>query len=141
MSKKILLTVEDIITSSQSYPERAKSEELTEEVLNNINKLVNILNEVLNDLGVESVKVSSGFRPSSVNSKIANAAKRSNHQTGKAVDLIDDKNQSLCKLFTQEVLEKYNLYREDSDYTKGKWTSWVHLQFEPTKSGRRIFRP
>ena len=138
---KELVSFNDYVTASGKYPERLKSEELTKEVQDNIVKLLKVVNRALNDLGVESVKVSSGFRPSEVNSAISNAAKRSAHQSGEAVDLLDDKDQSLCKLFTKDVLERYNLYREDSDYTKGKNSNWPHVQIRPTKSGKRIFQP
>lgn len=139
--KKPIITKNDVITSSGAYPERAKSKELTPQVIENIEKLVEVVNEVLQELGIESVKITSGFRPSEVNSTISNAAKKSAHMTGEAIDILDDKDQTIAKLFTIEVLERFNLYREDYDYTKGKWTNWTHLQIRPTASGKRIFKP
>ena len=135
------ITRNDVITASGAYPERANSPELTEEVKDNIDELIEKVNALLADLGVKSVKLSSGFRPSAVNAKIANAAKKSNHSIGKALDIMDDKNQSLAKKVTIELLEKHDLYMEDPAYTKGKSTNWVHLQTPKTKSGKRVFIP
>ena len=115
--------------------------ELTEQIKENANKLLNKVNLLLAELGYKSCKVSSGWRPPSLNKTVTNAAKASAHQTGEAIDLLDDSNQSLIKLITKELLEKYDLYREDGDFTKGKYTNWCHLQTRPTKSGNRIFKP
>lgn len=138
---KEIISVNDVITSGNTYPERAKSSELTQQVIDNITELLKRVNLALSDLGIKEAKVSSGFRPSSVNNKVSNAAKRSSHMSGEALDILDDKNQSLCKLFTKDILEKYDLYREDSDYTVGKFTNWCHLQTRKTGSGNRIFKP
>lgn len=136
-----MIILQDYITSSNRYPKRAESEELTDQVKSNAEELLKRVNALLKELGVEKVSISSGFRPSDVNNKITNAAKRSAHQSGEALDILDDKNQTLCKKITKELLEKYDLYREDSDYTIGKNSNWTHLQTRPTKSGKRIFRP
>lgn len=135
------ITRNDVITASGSYPERAKSPELTDEVKSNIDDLVTRVNALLADIGVKSAKLSSGFRPSAVNAAIANAAKKSNHSIGKALDIIDDKNQSLAKKITIPLLEKHGLYMEDMKHTIGKNTNWLHLQTTKTKSGKRIFIP
>lgn len=136
-----MIILQDYITSSNRYPKRAESEELTDQVKSNAEELLKRVNALLKELGVSKVSISSGFRPSDVNNKITNAAKRSAHQSGEALDILDDKNQTLCKKITKELLEKYDLYREDSDYTIGKNDNWVHLQTRPTKSGKRIFQP
>lgn len=138
---KPIITLEDYITSSGRYPERANSPELTEEVKSNAIKLLNKVNTALKELGITKVSVSSGFRTSASNSSLSNSAKKSNHLIGCAIDLVDDANQTLCKLFTKDFLIKHDLYREDSDFTKGKVTNWLHLQTTPTKSGSRIFKP
>ena len=136
-----MIILQDYITSSNRYPKRAESEELTDQVKSNAEELLKRVNALLKELGVSEVSISSGFRPSDVNNKITNAAKRSAHQSGEALDILDDKNQTLCKKITKELLEKYDLYREDSDYTIGKYSNWTHLQTRPTKSGKRIFKP
>jgi uncharacterized protein YcbK (DUF882 family) len=135
------ITRNDVITASGSYPERLKSKELTQEVTDNIDKLIIPVNNLLAELGIKSVKISSGFRPSAINAAVANAAKKSAHQSGEAVDIIDDKGQSLAKKITLKLLEKYDLYMEDPAYTIGKNTNWVHLSTRKTRSGKRIFIP
>ena len=136
-----LITLEQYLTASGSYPDRATHKELTKEYVENAKKLLKVVNQALKDLGIKSVRVSSGFRPSSVNKTTKGAAKVSSHLSCEAIDLVADKNQSLCKLFTNEVLEKYNLFREDSDATIGKVSNWCHLQTRKTSSGKRIFNP
>lgn len=136
-----ILSTRDILTSSGKYPERLDSQELTENVKANAEELRRRVNLALEYVGVLEADVSSGFRPSKVNANTPNSATKSAHMTCEAVDLIDDADQTLCKLFTKEVLEKFDLYREDSDFTKGKNTNWCHLQSRKTKSGRRIFKP
>lgn len=136
------ITLNEYLTSSNRYPDRAKSKEVTSEVIANAEKLLKAVNALLEDLKWSTpVSVSSGFRTSEANAGIATSAKRSAHMTGEAVDIVDDKNQSLSKACTKEMLIKHGLYREDSDYTKGKNTNWTHLQTRPTKSGSRIFKP
>lgn len=135
-----LIKLSDYITASSRYPDRLDSEELTPDVKDAALGLLGRVNRLLDELMVKEVDVTSGFRPSSVNAGVGGATK-SAHMTGEAIDLMDDEDQSLAKSITKELLEKYDLYREDYDYTKGKYTNWVHLQTRPTKSGRRIFRP
>lgn len=136
------ITLQEYLTSSNKYPARARSGEVTLEVIANAEKLLKAVNALLEDLKWDKpVSISSGFRTSAANAGIVNAAKKSAHMTGEAIDISDDKNQSLCKACTKEMLEKHGLYREDSDYTKGNNTNWTHLQIRPTKSGKRIFQP
>jgi hypothetical protein len=92
-------------------------------------------------LEISKAKVSSGFRPSEVNAATKGAAKKSNHMLGNAIDILDDKKQSLANKLTPEILAKYNLYMEDKSATVGKMTNWVHLQIVPPKSKKRIFFP
>ena len=92
------------------------------------------------ELGVIAVlKVSSGFRPSTVNSKIPNAAKRSSHMTGLAIDLVDVDGK-LKELVAKQpaLLRTHNLFMEDSGSTPG----WIHLDYA-TRVDRpsRIFKP
>jgi len=138
---KEIITLDDLITASGTYPERRNSPELTDEVKANLIILKDRVNAMLVDLGITDAIVSSGFRPSSVNSAINNAAKLSAHMTGEACDLLDNSNQNLAKTVTKSVLEKHDLYREDYDFTKGKVTNWCHVQTRKTRSGNRIFKP
>lgn len=135
-----MITIERLLTSDGKYPDRANSPELTSVLIDNANILLIKVNNLLKEININEIKISSGFRPSQIN-KTVKGAKLSAHTTCEAVDIEDDKQQSLCKLITKQLLEKYDLYREDSDYTIGKYTNWCHLQTRPTKSGNRIFKP
>lgn len=144
MSSTKLLTLNDVVTASNKYPDRAKSPELTDEVKSNINDLITRVNALLTELGVKQVTVSSGFRPSAVNAAIANAAKKSLHTQGKAVDLLDDKAQTLANLIAKSpnLLKKHDLWIEDPSATKGQSTNWVHLDCGVRKDRpSRSFKP
>lgn len=138
---KQIITLEDLLTSSGKYPERLQSKELTDTIKSNGIKLLNKVNPFLEELGISIAKVSSGFRPSDVNKKIPNAAKASLHQSGFAIDIVDDSKQSLCKLIESkpELLKKYSLWMEHPDATKG----WTHLDCSESRADRpiRIFKP
>lgn len=133
-----MITLKDYLTASGKYPEREKHPEVTAEVLKNAESLLKKVNALLKELKVESVKVSSGFRPQSVNANVHGAAKKSNHMTGNAIDLADS-NGKLDILFLQNrpLLEKYGLYLEHPDAT----LQWSHLQQVAPKSGKRVFKP
>lgn len=121
-----MITLNDWITSSGKYPERAKSPELTDTVKANAETLLAKLNKMLDDLGVKNPKVSSGFRPSSVNSKISNAAKKSAHMSGRACDVADPDGK-IGKLVRKnqkenKILETNGLMMESLESTPG----WMH---------------
>lgn len=119
-------------------------QELTEEVKNNIIILLEKVNALLWELKISQAKVSSGWRPAAINANVANAAKKSHHMMGRAVDILDDGNQSLAaKILAQpDLLKKYDLWLEDPAHTKGKNTNWVHLDIG-TRTDRplRMFKP
>lgn len=119
-----LLTLNDLITASGKYPDRLNSSELTQDVIENLKLLLAHVNPFLAELGLKSVKVSSGFRPSAVNSKLPNAAKRSLHMIGKAVDL-EDADGSLDALIESrdDLKKRYGLWQESPTATKG----WSHI--------------
>lgn len=141
MKKFKPITLDDYVTASGTYPERLKSKELTAQVKLNAVELLKRVNSLLEFMGYMEPKVSSGFRPSSVNSKIGNASKKSAHMSGEAIDLLDDKDQTLCLSIKKPLLVKFDLYKEDSGSTIGVNTNWVHLQSRETSSGKRIFKP
>lgn len=139
VTKKLdLITYHDYITASGKYPDRLNSGELTEELKANAEKLLSVVNPFLHDLGVESVTVTSGFRPQAVNSKTTGAGAKSNHLICKAIDLAD-KDGKLMKLVLENMdkLKQYNLWVEDFCHTP----SWLHLQSVAPRSGKRIFVP
>jgi hypothetical protein len=128
---KVMQNVKEIISLSQYLMGREVQykDEYNQLVMDNAKELLIKVNNLLNDLGVTSAPVSSGWRPPSLNATIKNAAKRSLHMSGKAVDILDDKDQTLAKLILSkpELLKKYDLWIEDETKTVGKNTNWVHL--------------
>lgn len=122
-----MLTLEDLLSSSGKYPEREKSPECTGEVVINATKLLNHVNGLLVRID-RNPKVSSGFRTSAANSA-AGGVKKSGHMLGKAVDL-EDPDGSLDAAITDELLEEFDLWREDPAKTKG----WCHLDITPRKN-------
>lgn len=139
-------TEKQFITIEQYFMGRDKQfpQELTEEVLNNAVILLEKVNAILLELKISTAKVSSGWRPAAINANVANSAKKSHHMTGKAIDIFDDKQQSLAtKILSQpDLLKKYDLWLEDPSHTQGKNTNWVHLDIG-TRSDRplRMFKP
>jgi hypothetical protein len=119
-------------------------QEYTQEVLLNAITLLEKVNALLWNLDIKTTEVSSGWRPAAINGAVANAAKKSLHMIGKAVDIKDDKGQSLAnKILTKpELLKNYDLWLEDPAATRGKNTNWVHLDMG-TRSDRplRMFKP
>jgi len=89
--------------------------------------------------------VSSGWRPPSFNKTVGNAAKKSLHMTGNAIDIMDNKLQTLAYTIKKNasLLKKYGLWMEDPDSTMGKFTNWCHLDNSTTRTDRniRIFKP
>lgn len=114
--------------------------EITAEIRANADDLCDRVAGLLVEIGVRSISISSGWRPQAINKKIPNAAKKSLHMVGKAVDLIDTREQELYHAIAArpELLEKYGLWLEDGRSTFG----WTHLD-SGTRSPRkiRIFKP
>lgn len=119
-----MITLNDYLSSSGKYKGRVKDPDCTQLVINNAENLLMAVNALLSELGVKSVTVSSGFRPSSVNGAIKNAAKASLHMSGRAIDLVDVDG-SLDALISSrdDLLKKHGLWQEHSDATIG----WCHL--------------
>lgn len=92
----------------------------------------------LNKLGFKPPRVfTCTYRSPEHNARVG-GAKKSNHLTGRACDIAD----ADCKLkdylrANPELLAECDLYAEDFDSTP----TWVHLQTNSPKSGRRIFKP
>jgi hypothetical protein len=86
----------------------------------------------------EPRRVNSGWRPPSVNAATPNAAPRSKHMTGHAIDISDPEGDldEWC-IEHPESLEAIGLWLEHPSATKG----WCHVQTIPPKSGRRVFYP
>lgn len=122
-----MITLKNYLTANGKYPERENHPELTEEVIKNANNLLDKVNKFLTELGIKDAKVSSGFRPSSVNSSIPNAAKRSLHMSCQAIDLVDPKGELDDLVSKNDALKKkYGLWQESSKATP----TWLHLDIK-----------
>ena len=80
-------------------------------------------------------KVNSGWRPPAINAATPNAAPKSKHMKGQAVDLSDDG--SLYQWCEENlgILEMIGLWMENESHTP----TWCHLQTVAPGSGNRIF--
>lgn len=129
-----------VITLEQYAAGREKQypKEWTPEVVNNAKLLLEKVNMFLGKLGVTNAIVASGWRSAAINAGIANAAPKSNHMTGLAIDIqdIDGKLKDLVLKHLDEA-QRLGLYFEDFRHTG----SWVHLQVIAPKSHKRIFIP
>ncbi len=127
ISKAELLDGRDI-----KYPS-----DYTQEVSDNLDLVLVPMNQVRSTWS-KPMKVTSGWRPPSVNSATPGAAKASKHMLGLAVDIYDPDG-ALWSWVLQNLalMQKLGLYMEDK-----RWTpSWVHFQLGPPASGKRIFIP
>ncbi len=133
MRKKVIYPI-DVLTSSNRFPEREKSEECTSLVRQNAADTAERVTKLLEDIDYATY-VTSGFRTRQSNKK-AKGAIFSAHLQGRAVDLFDPDGKLANKILAKpQVLVDYDLYLENPQYTKG----WVHL--DTTKRKNRIFIP
>jgi hypothetical protein len=119
---------------------RARQWPLTDEQTANAHNLLARVNALLTDLGwSQTIVVSSGYRPASINGTIKGAAPKSYHTRCLAVD-IHDPQQALGKLCASrpDLLRKHGLFLESLDSTR----TWCHLD-AGTRTDRpsRIFKP
>jgi hypothetical protein len=107
------------------------------EIIKNAWETVQKVNKLAVIAGWGDLIVSSGWRPAAVNATIKGAAPKSNHLTGRAVDLADpDRSIGRWCIDNQNALEKVGLWLEHPDDTP----TWCHLQTVSPKSGNRVFR-
>ena len=88
---------------------------------------------------VTKTPVSSGWRPPAINAATPNAAVRSKHMTGEALDLYDPDGvlDDWCLKNRKRLKEEFGLYLEHPSATKG----WCHVQIVPPRSGNTVFYP
>jgi hypothetical protein len=139
---KVYITVEDILTSSGKYPERAEDAECTNVVKSNAAKLCDKVNNLFTDLKYQGkLSVTSGFRTTGVNKAIPNAAKKSLHMSGQAVDFSDPEGKIDALLFDDKndhLLKKYGLWLEHPDATK----YWSHCDIKDRGArSKNVFKP
>lgn len=117
--------------------------ELTDEIIGNAMRTIARANLLLASFkaatgDTEQRHVTSGWRPPEVNAATANAAVRSKHMTGEAIDISDpDGDLDEWCLANQDQLSVCTLWQEHPSATKG----WCHVQIVPPKSGNRVFYP
>ena len=134
-----IIKLDDYLTSSGKYPDRMKSDECTKEVKDCAVLLLNKVNQLLKELNISSVSVSSGFRTSAANAAAKGSAKKSLHMLGRAVDIADAKHELYKKIEAKpELLKKYGLWMEHKEDAP----TWCHLDDSTTRSDRpvRIFK-
>lgn len=107
------------------------------ETLKRANRLLEIFRDATG-ADLAEYGINSGWRPPSYNKAIANAARKSKHMTGEAIDINDDDGDldQWC-MDNLNILEGIGLWLEHPSATKG----WCHLQIVPPRSGRRVFYP
>lgn len=125
--------------------DRAYPDELTDEIRANAaetvsraNRLIFIYQKMTGD--VRPRGVNSGWRPAAVNAATPNAAKKSKHMLGLALDISDASGAMKKWLMTpagQQVLADCELWMEHPNATP----TWVHVQTVPPRSGLRVFMP
>lgn len=134
-----MITLKDFLTASGKYPERENHKEVTETVKSNSIALLWKINAFLTELGIDLVIISSGFRPSEVNNKTANAAKRSLHMEGRAIDIADPDGSLDALVDSRDDLKKkYGIWQESPKSTNG----WCHLDDKDRgKRDKNTFNP
>lgn len=149
--KPVAISIEAYFQDSKTGDDRRVkySKDYTNEILENAKDLLKKVNSFLEELGVMSARVSSGWRPPSVNASIPGSAKRSLHMDGKAIDIVDTsgdldrmiikKEQELADRGQPSLLRKYGLWLEDPEATK----TWCHLDCSSKRTDRplRVFKP
>jgi len=134
-----------VITLADFYMGRDKqyAAELTDEIRRNAEQTIQRANLLLTEFkaatgDTEQRRVNSGWRPAAVNASVPNAAVRSKHMTGQAIDISDPDGDLDDWCTTHQVtLTSIGLWLEHPASTKG----WCHVQIVPPKSGNRVFYP
>lgn len=132
-----------MITLADYMMGRDETDPPSEEMRKNADETIYLANLLLSwyyhdKPDAEKTKVTSGYRPSSVNANTPGASARSKHLTCQAVDLSDPEGEldDWC-MENQKTLEQVGLWLEHPSATKG----WTHWQIVPPRSGKRVFYP
>ena len=146
---KVAITLEAFFTELKSGEDRRikYKDEYTLELESSAIALLEKVNAFMLDLGIMSCRVSSGWRPPSVNSTVG-GAKRSLHVRCMAIDIVDstgelkrlirEKEEWLIANGREPLLKKYGLWMEDESATP----TWAHLDCgERRERPLRIFKP
>ena len=133
------ITLEDYFGRFTVMPgENSQPSAATKENAITLLSRVNALLAIIPLIEAERPQVTSGWRPAWHNATIANAAPKSKHISGEAIDLADPEgNLDDYLMDYRTLLVNHDLWLEHPLATKG----WCHLQCVPPKSGRRVFYP
>jgi hypothetical protein len=128
------LTTQEYLDKHAAWAEPG---ELTNEIRGNAARTVAAGINLLAAFGKQRA-LRSGWRPKAFNARLVNAAGKSLHMTGEAIDLEDEDGElrEFC-MANLSVLESLGLYMEHPGSTKG----WCHVQIVSPKSGKRVFYP
>jgi len=125
-----------MITKKEFLMGRDKEYPLTPEMDKNADELLLRICALEKEPGCPvPFKVGSGYRPGVYNVQ-AGGSPKSAHLVCQAIDLVDKENK-IDNWLTDEILTKYDLYREHPDSTP----RWTHLTIKPPKSKKRTFKP
>lgn len=141
-----MISLTDFMMGRRELHPQAYSQDIEREALNTIKLVTQLLAEA-QAAGVTLERhprtgslVSSGWRPPAINASTPNAAVRSLHMTGRALDVYDpdgDLDEWLMSKAGQAALTRIGLWLEHPAATKG----WSHLQTVAPRSGNRVFYP
>jgi len=134
-----------MISLNEILQNKAKLEELPQNVQDNIQILLVRINKIRNAYG-KPMKVNDGIR---IPGKTNYGAKSSTHYLGAAIDIDDDIEGTLWKwvLENRMLLKEIGLWLEHPCYTHyidpktGQERSWIHFQIIPPGSGKRFYIP
>lgn len=141
---KEFITMDDYWKDPSTGENRAElyADELTVEIrhaaaklLSRVNGLLGVLEQSRGYTFDDEIKLSSGWRPPSVNALIPNASKKSGHCLGIALDI---RGHIIYELITAnpKLLHEFDLWMED----KTDATTWTHLDIRSrTEREVRIF--
>ena len=129
-----MISIDDYLTTHGKHRDRLVH--VTEEIRGNAELIVGKVNALLERYGTNRL-LTSGYRDPTSNAT-AGGAKYSWHMQGLAAD-IDDLAGNLGEwvLDHETALVDIGLFAEDPRFTSG----WVHVQTEPPRSGKRVFKP
>lgn len=128
-----------MISMDEILKGRANLEDLPQDVQDNLNTLLEKINKVRQAYG-KPMKVNDGYRRPEDQPK--NAASKSNHLIGAAVDIDDDDSLFMWNWVKAnlQLMKDIGFWFEDPRWTHGNGT-WMHFQICPPKSGKRIYVP
>ena len=146
-----VLAADDMISASEYFGDKLTHPDCTQERQDNANELLTRVNALLarakmetvyqdwidEDTGTQISGAKGGYGDGGFRLQSATTGKPySSHKQGQAIDIYDP-HSKLDMWITDAILEEFDLYRENPDFTRG----WCHLQTKPPGSGNRTFKP